>query len=110
MRDYSKPFYDISELTAAFNGVCKRLGKEQYCSDSSMPLLGQQIAKLAQTEGIHIDPTGDVGTAGINLQYLIGSLIKKGATSHNHLRLFIDAELANLPKHPLINYFDDRDN
>lgn len=57
MRDYSKPFYDINELTAAFNGVCKKLGKEDYCCVSSMPLLGQQIAKLAQTEGIHINPS-----------------------------------------------------
>ncbi len=108
MRDYSKPFYDINELTAAFNGVCKKLGKEDYCCVSSMPLLGQQIAKLAQTEGIHINPTDDVGTAGINLQYFIESIVLKGTTSVEELRSYIDVELANLPDHPLINYYDDR--
>lgn len=106
MRDYSKPFYDIIELTAAFNGICKSIGKENYCCISVMPLLGQQISMLAKSEGISIDPTGDVGTAGINLQHLIESIITKGIVSKEELRSFIDAELATIPKNPLINYFD----
>lgn len=106
MRDYSKPFYDIVELSAAFNGICKSLGKENYCCSSIMPLLGGQISTLAKSIGINIAPTGDVGTAGVNLQYLIDSISERGLVSKEELRKFVDAELVAIPKNPLINYFD----
>lgn len=106
MRDYSKPFYDIIELSAAFNGICKSLGKENYCCSSIMPLLGKQISLLAETIGVNIASTGDVGTVGINLQYLIDSIIERGIVSKDELRQFVDAELVMIPKNPLINYFD----
>lgn len=106
MRDYSKPYFDIVELTAAYNGICKRIGKEDFCCASAMPLLGQRISMLAQSVGISLDPTGDVGTAGINLQHLIEGIIKNGIASKEELRSYIDAELVNIPKNPLIDYFD----
>ena len=106
MRDYSKPYYEICELTAAFNGVCKKLGKESFCCHSEMPLLGTRISMLAQSEGLDIAPTGDVGTAGINLQHMIEYLIEKGTTSKEDLRQYIDLELTTIPRCPLINYFE----
>ena len=107
MRDYSKPYYDPRELTAAFNGVCKKLGKEEFCSTSEMPLLGKQVSLLAQSEGVNIAPTGDLGTVGINLHHLIEYIIERGIASREELRQFVDAELVTIPSHPLINYFED---
>lgn len=106
MRDYSKPFYDLSEISAAFNGVCKCLGKEEYCCESTMPMLGNQISALARIMGIDISPTGDLGTSGMNLQRLIESLIDKGVRTREQLRACIDPELMELSHHPLINYFE----
>lgn len=105
MRDYSQPRYDIDELAAAFNGVCKCLGKDEYCCGATIPELGSHISSLANSCGTAIAPTGDVGIAGVNLQSLIDYLITNGVKSREQLRVYIDAELSKLPAHPLINYF-----
>ena len=106
MRDYSKPFYDLGELTAAFNGICKRIGMENFCCSSVMPLLGECVSSLAKSIGVDIAPTGDIGTAGINLQQLIDAIIEKELATKEELRSFIDAELLTIPKNPLINFFE----
>lgn len=107
MRDYSKPWYDIPEMASAFNGVCKCLGKEEYCCDAIIPTLGSKISALARIEGIEIPPTTDGGTTGVNLQRLIDHLIDHRMVTRESLRLFVDTELEKLPKHPFINYFED---
>ena len=71
MRDYSQPLFFIDELAAAFNGVCKCLGKEEYCCGAVIPDLGNHISSLAGSCGITIAPTCDLGVTGVNLQSLI---------------------------------------
>lgn len=106
MRDYSKPFFDVSELAAAFNGICKCLQKDSYCCPADVFLLGSRLSQLAQIEGCLIDPTGDVAIIGVNLQSFIEFLLANKGFAKEQLRTFIDTELRKLPNHPLINYFE----
>ena len=105
MRDYSKPFYDVNELAAAFNGVCKCLGKDEFCCGSSLPMLGTRLSSLAKAQGLEISPAGDLGIIGVSLQQLIMFLIKNKVKSKEQLQVSIDAEVKKLPPNPLINYF-----
>lgn len=106
MRDYSKPYYDLGELTAAFNGVCKCINKDEYCCSPSIPELGNRISAVSRSKGCMIDPTGDLATTAINLQTFISFLLNQYIVDKDQLRRYIDAELVLLPHHPLINYFD----
>ena len=106
MRDYSKPFFDVSELAAAFNGICKCLQKDSYCCPADVFLLGKRLSQMAQSEGFLIDSTGDVGLIGVNLQSFIEFLLTQKELTKEQLRFYIDTELRKLPNHPLINFFE----
>lgn len=106
MRDYSKPFFDLTELTAAFNGICKCLGKSESCSESTISELGMKLSSLAKSFNKEIKPTGDLGMIGCNLQTFLTHLILNEVKTKEELRYYIDEELKQLPPHPIIDYFE----
>lgn len=107
MRDYSKPFFDAPELAAAFNGLCKCLGKDECSCGATISDLGHHLSSLASTFGDTIAPTGDLGSIGVSLETFIVHLITKGLITREQLRSFVDKELKQLPTHPFINYFEE---
>ena len=105
MRDYSKSPYEAGEVASAFTGVCKALGKTDYYCPASLPLVGQEISKVAAEQGIEIAPTGDVAKASQNLQELITHILDSNLVSFGILKQSIDNELMKLPYCSQFDFF-----
>ncbi len=105
MRNYSEPWFDLGEITAAFKGLCEALGISNVDVKPTLSLLGQQIVSVASSIGLSLNPTGDLGQTAINLQSLIDFCLESRLVEYDDLRKIVDNELSQLPPSPFVDYF-----
>lgn len=105
MRDYSKPWYVLDELAAAFKGVCASLSIKDISVVPDIAFLGSQVSSVAARVGLTIGTSGDLGTVACNLQRLIVFLLESGIVSEENLQTLIDNELKTIPTSPFVDYF-----
>ena len=105
MRNYSKPWFVLGELAAAFKGLCVALHFEGIEVKPCMPLLGNQIISVATSVGFSLSPSGDLGQTAQNLQLLIDFCLDSNLVEYDVLRETVNNELKQLPPSPLVDYF-----
>lgn len=105
MRNYSKPWFVLGELAAAFKGLCVVLRIDGIDVNPCIPLLGNQIISVASSVGLSLSPSGDLGRTAQNLQSLIDFCLDSNLVEYDELRETVDNELKKLPQSPFVDYF-----
>lgn len=89
MKDFSLPPYDLGEIGQEVRRLGKVLNVHCDLADPqfpflrengyfSMPTISDDMVRIGAKYGIHIERTGDLGFAGVQLQRLITALGSRG--------------------------------